>query len=184
MKKYFLFLNLISVALLWTVTAEASKKKYRYIKREHGVTMQGSIPTKITSTGFETNFNFAGSYAYNWKGMAEFGPYLNLNMGLKPFSLYEWSVGVLGEYNFIKNRGKRKFIPSAGIKVGTGTDGGFIPAGVFTGVHGSLKAFVDKRTAIVTTLAYTAEIPLPFAFSKLKHHIGISSGFAYYFDFY
>ena len=58
MKKYFLFINLflmVFVALPFTASAA---KKYRYIKREHGVRFQGNTNVKIP---LEASAKFQGS---------------------------------------------------------------------------------------------------------------------------
>ena len=181
MKKYFLYVNLIAIlATVWTVPALA-EKKYRYIKREHGVKFQGSVPVVIANP-LSFSADFKGAYAYNWKGFAEVGPYFQLALDNSAgFSISKWAVGILGEYNFIKNRGKRKFIPSVGIQFGvTGGVVGSIQG--MGGVHASLKSFVAKRTAFITNLQY--DLVAPFNFSTMSHQVGLDMGFAYYFDFY
>ena len=189
MKKLFLFLNLFFVLFIAGIGESFANKKYRYIKREHGVRFQGHIPMSI-NRGFSLQANFAGAYAYNWKGMMEFGPYFHLNsMFNGGFQINGWAGGLLGEYNFIKNRGKRKLIPSVGLTVGA-VSNTQQPSPISTepqlalGLHVSLKSFVAKRTAFITTLAYEARIPFSFQFHSMTHHPDISMGFSYYFDFY
>ena len=181
MKKLFLLLNLFFVLFIAGTGKSFANKKYRYIKREHGVRFEGGIPMSIAS-GFTLNFKLDGAYAYNWRGMLEFGPYFNLDAEFSgQFNLNSWSAGLLGEYNFIKNRGKRKFIPSLGLSVGAN---GQYDLHLALGVHTSLKCFVAKRTAFITTLAYRLHTPFRGPFQSMTHHPDIRMGFSYYFDFY
>jgi len=179
MKKYFLYINLLAIiGAVWTLPALA-EKKYRYIKREHGVRFQGNIP--VTVSPFNIAVNLKGAYTYNWEGFVEVGPYFQLEMDANPRPQFsKWAVGLMGEYNFIKNRGKRKLIPSLGLHLGLqglGLQGS-------GGVHGSLKWFVAKRTAFITDLQYDLITPLTMPFSSMEHQVNVSMGFSYYFDFY
>ncbi|MCY4321174.1 MAG: hypothetical protein OXC37_02035 [Bdellovibrionaceae bacterium] len=159
-----------------------ANKKYRYIKREHGVRFQGNIPMSFNQ-GFALSANLGGAYAYNWKGYLEIGPYFNLNLEAgQTFELSSWSIGLLGEYNFIKNRGKRKFIPSLGLTVGA--DKSFDFPNLAMGVHSSLKIFVGKRTAFITSLGYSLHTPFNEIFRVMQHHVDVMMAFSYYFDFY
>ena len=176
MKKLFLFLNLFFILFVLGVGESFANKKYRYIKREHGVRFQGNIPMSF-GQGFQLNANLAGAYAYNWKGMLEVGPYFDL--GIANMSIAGWSGGLLIEYNFIKNRGKRKLIPSFGLTVGANNLNLFD-----LGAHVSLKTFVAKRTAFITTVGYNLHTPFSAMFSSRFHNADISMGFSYYFDFY
>ena len=182
MKKLFLFLNLFLLMFVAGTGKSFASKKYRYIKREHGVRFQGNIP--MSFQGFTWNANLAGAYAYNWKGMIEVGPYFALAAGTSSgaFQLNSWAGGLLVEYNFIKNRGKRKFIPALGVTVGA-SKGGVGPE-LALGAHVSLKSFVAKRTAFITTLAYRLHTPVSGIFTSMIHHVEPRMGFAYYFDFY
>ena len=181
MKKLFLFLNLF---LLLSVTGESfASKKYRYIKREHGVRLEGRDFVNMSFPGFMLNFDLSGAYAYNWKGMVEVGPYFELGAGTSngPFQINSWAAGLLVEYNFIKNRGKRKLIPSLGLTLGANKMD-FL--NFMAGLHFSLKSFVAKRTAFITTLGYSFHTPINFQFQSMEHHVDIGMGFSYYFDFY
>ena len=206
MKKLFLFLNLFFILFVLGAGESFANKKYRYIKREHGIRFQGNIPMSLINQGFSAGINLTGAYAYNWKGMVEVGPYFDLGAGMhsgNPFQLRSWSAGLLAEYNFIKNRGKRKFIPSLGLTVGTTNQGlnliskdhknntNILTAessqglNLTLGVHISLKHFVAKRTAFITTLGYSLHTPFNNFFKIMNHHGTIGSiGFSYYFDFY
>ena len=184
MKKLFLFLNLFFILFVLGAGESFANKKYRYIKREHGIRFQGNIPMSfINQEGFSTGIKLTGAYAYNWKGMVEVGPYFDLGAEMhsgNPFQVSSWSAGLLAEYNFIKNRGKRKFIPSLGLTVGTNQG-----LNLTLGVHISLKHFVAKRTAFITTLGYSLHTPFNNFFKSMEHHGNIGSiGFSYYFDFY
>ena len=203
MKKLFLFLNLFFILFIAGTGESLASKKYRYIKREHGVRFQGHIPMSVIRSAFALKAHFGGAYAYNWKGWAEIGPYFDLGAEMSGgFSLSRWSFGLLGEYNFIKNRGKRKLIPSLGLTVGavddrtnptptagavddrtnpTPTAGG---PHLALGVHVSLKSFVAKRTAFITTLGYSLQTPTSGLFQSLTHHPSVKMAFSYYFDFY
>ena len=184
MKKYFLFFNLLLMLFAaWTGVALA-EKKYRYIKREHGVRFQGDIPMNFGSgNSMSADLNLKGAYAYNWKGLLEFGPYFQLDTGIVPFSIKSWSSGLLLEYNIIKNRGKRKFIPAVGLNLGASNPG---TLSLSMGPYGALKIFVGKRTPFTITLAYNLLTPLtaPFVGGVMSHNVNLSMGFSYYFDFY
>ncbi len=182
MKKFCLFLGLISISLMALPEISLAKKKYRYIKREHGARFQMDIPATI-HPGSEADLSFKGVYTYNWKGRIEVGPYVSLNSSILPaFHVGDYSGGVLAEYNIVKNRGKIKFIPSVGMKIGAISQYSETKLGM--GLHASIKYFVAKRTPFITTLEYMTSVPFNFNFSGLSHHINISTGFAYYFDFY
>ena len=182
MKKSLLFLSLFFVIFITGIGESFAKKKYRYIKREHGVRFQGHIPMTVNN-GFSLEANFAGAYAYNWKGMIELGPYFELNSSFNGgFQLESWAVGLLTEYNFIKNRGRRNFIPALGLTVGAHQNG--LITTLALGTHVSLKLFVAKRTAFITTLAYQLNTPFSGLFQSMSHHPSIRMGFSYYFDFY
>ena len=181
MKKYFIYINLLTTIIAVWALPSLAQKKYRYIKREHGVKFQGSIPMTIANP-LSVSVNFQGAYAYNWKGFVEVGPYFKLGLDAAPaFSLTHWAVGLMGEYNFIKNRGKRKLIPSLGLQLGAMSEGTLQATG---GAHGSLKWFVAKRTAFITSLQYDLVTPMSGFFTSLGHQVDLSMGFSYYFDFY
>lgn len=177
--KKFLYLNLLIIlTAVWTVPSAA--KKYRYIKREHGVKFQGNIPIAIAPTDISASFQ--GAYAYNWKGFVEVGPYFKLDLNAAPvFNISNWSAGLMGEYNFIKNRGRRTLIPSLGLQLGVLGPGSLQATG---GVHASLKWFVATRTAFITTAQYDLITPVAGFFSLLRHQVDLSMGFSYYFDFH
>lgn len=185
MKKYFLFFNLfflLSVAWIWSASAA---KKYRYIKREHGVRFEGSVPMQVNQ-GFKASTNLKAAYAYNWGGMFEVGPYLDLGLGLSPYALNYWNSGLMVEYNFVKNRGRKKYVPAIGLSFGAAQDNGNLGSGLHFagGVHGSLKIFVSTRTPFIVTLGYKALTPSSQFGKALKHLPHLSMGFSYYFDFY
>ena len=185
MKKYFLFFNLFLMFFVGGIKLAEAKKKYRYIKREHGVRFLADFPMVIDLTqGFSASADLKGAYTYNWRGRLEFGPYFNVASGIIPMGLKNWGAGLLVEYNLIKNRGKRKLIPSVGLSFG-GESLETASLGLAMGGHGSLKVFVGKRTPFTVTLAYKALTPLSQPFTGgLFHHLGLSMGFSYYFDFY
>ena len=183
MKKYFLIFNLfLIVCATWSQTAFA-KKRYRYIKREHGLRLQGNIHTHFDS-GFSLSTNINGAYTYNWKGMIEAGPYLQLqpNVERGTLSLNQLAGGLIFEYNFVKNQGKRMLIPALGMQFGAEKS----PSAMLRfggGVHGTLKVFVGTRTPFTVTLAYNLLTSLQQPI-QLSHNIDVSMGFSYYFDFY
>ena len=179
MKKSLLFLSLISIFFFALPEASLAKKKYRYIKREHGVRFQGNLPISVLPNRAE--ISLAGSYTYNWKGRIEVGPYFNFESTIIPkVFVSDYSIGALIEYNIVKNRGKTKFIPSVGLKLGI-ADGGTKLA---TGVYTSMKFFVATRTSFITTIEYMTAVPYSFNFASLTHNVNIAGGFSYYFDFY
>lgn len=180
MKKYFLSIPLITILIaVWTLPSMAQKR--RYIKREHGVKFQGNVPINVNPLSVTADFQ--GAYAYNWKGFAEAGPYFKLSLNAVPsFSLNHWAVGLMGEYNFIKNRGRRKLIPSLGVQLGVLDENAVLHA--TGGAHASLKWFVAYRTAFITSLQYDLVTPAKSFFSSFGHKVDLSMGFSYYFDFY
>ena len=183
--KKFLFISLIGLlCALWAHLSFAAKK-YRYIKREHGVKFQFDAPLTIMPD-FEGSIGLEGAYTYNWKGFFEFGPYFSLETDLASEAPMTYSGGLLAEYNFIKNRGKRKLIPAAGISLGVQNgDSEEQPIHYTAGAHISLKIFVGKRTPFTISLPYKVVLKeLAFDPSKMTHHLSPTMGFSYYFDFY
>ena len=188
MKSIFLYLNLFIMSFIAGLSVQSfAEKKYRYIKREHGAHFLGDISGPLGAQG-ATNISgsFSGSYSYNWKGFVEIGPYFGLGLGIVPFNFSNFQAGLKGEYNIIKNRGRRKFIPAVGLSAGVAGDNssGAMAMQLSVGVHGVLKAFVAKRTAFVTHLGYNLQTPFQGMFSLMTHNLDIKMGFAYYFDFY
>ncbi|MCY4512205.1 MAG: hypothetical protein OXB86_00790, partial [Bdellovibrionales bacterium] len=111
MKKSLLYLSLISMILVALPQVSFAKKKYRYIKREHGLKVDWRFPGQIMDKQeFMNNLKFEFNYTYNWKGFVEVGPYLNVGTD----DSAKWMVGggLLVEWNIIKNRGKRVLIPA------------------------------------------------------------------------
>ena len=142
---------------------------------------------------FKATTDLKGAYTYNWRGMLEFGPYFDFAAEFNPFQTHNIAGGVLLEYNIIKNRGKRKFIPAIGISLGGQSGGareGFDYSGTSDfkasgGVHGALKIFVDKRTPFTIMLGYKLLTPTSSFFFKPCLMISFfATGFSYYFDFY
>ncbi|MBC6414804.1 MAG: hypothetical protein GDA46_00190 [Bdellovibrionales bacterium] len=185
MKKV-LYVGLFLSLFVMEVSPCFATKKYRYIKREHGVRFTGNILMDKYRLDFndfsmdKLKAEFQGVYTYNFEGRFEFGPYFDLSL---PGQIVDWKIGFLGEYNFIKNRGKRKWIPSLGIILGIEELGAFQGA---VGLQASLKAFVAKRTAFITTFNFDVILPFqnsPF-FTDIHLRQNIKMGFAYYFDFY
>jgi len=170
---------LIIMTAVWTSPSVA--KKYRYIKREHGVKFQGNVPFVLAPMSLGVQLE--GAYAYNWKGFMEVGPYFDLDFGILPgFDVEGWSAGLTGEYNFIKNRGRRKLIPSLGLQLGL-RGGSELGLNANVGLHSSLKWFVATRTAFITTVQYDAATPVASFFSSLGHFVNLKMGFSHYFDF-
>jgi len=179
MKKALLFLSLISIVFVALPEISLAKKKYRYIKREHGVKFGFNLP--MTLIPFSGVLDLQGAYTYNWKGRLEFGLYGGLGAGFPGFAVSNYSGGILGEYNIVKNRGKVKFIPAIGLTFGVLGVSGLKLA---TGLHTSLKFFVAKRTPFTLMIGYQAAVPTSFNFQEVSHHINVMGGFSYYFDFY
>lgn len=192
MKKHFLSLNiLLVICLTWSHIAVA-KKRYRYIKREHGAKFHLNLNDYMTfSPSLSIPVNVGLAYAYNWKGMMEFGPYFDIKGKVTGNGVMFPSLGggLLVEYNIIKNRGKRKFIPAIGLDLGfhkgeinseiNQSDTSFYLAG---GPYGALKIFAGKRTPLTVTLGYKLFKPLKTA--GMYHAAKFAVGFSYYFDFY
>ena len=176
MKKMTLFLGLVLLVASFPYSALA-QKKYRYIKREHGVKLTGNaqVPFKnLNATALSVDLE----YTYNIKGLVEVGPYVGFDRsGNGSF----FAGGLKSEYNIIKNTGKRRFIPAVGITLGV--VGNTAPA---AGVHASFKLFPAKRTAFVTTVGYqlTLQPNFGFNFGGAQHGADVKIGYAYYFDFY
>lgn len=187
MKKYFLFFTLLSVVLISLPNDAFARKKYRYIKREHGVKFDWKPPSfEFAHGGVLMNIDLGGAYTYNWNGMVEVGPYFGFKYSNKDTQNMMYNGGLLVEYNIIKNRGKRKWIPAVGLKVGVEGDNtdSTSPIKLAAGVHGACKIFVGKRTPFTVALGYRAVTPMQGMFQTLSHNMDISMGFSYYFDFY
>lgn len=183
-KKSLLFMALASIVFAGFPQTSFAKKRYRYIKREHGLKFQGNFNINVPPNqrfALVIN-NLQTAYSYNWKGMIEVGPYFSIaNAELANFSSGSWNAGLLVDYNIIKNRGKRKYVPSVGMKLGYGNQ-----ANVNVSFAAAIKYFVATRTPIYLALDYNVKnlmgvISNPRGF---EGSIDISTGIAYYFDFY
>ena len=193
MQKHFLFFNLFFIIFVaWPHTALA-KKKYRYIKREHGVRFHWDNLMNIEDQKeLMASVNIQGAYTYNWRGMLEAGPYFKIASQYKnkEFKLNEFDGGLLAEYNIIKNRGKREFIPAVGLSLGINNrtdERGATSLFLSGGLHGALKIFVAKRTPFVVMLGCKILTPMgdpQGLFQKFSFNPYTSMGFSYYFDFY
>ena len=181
MKKSLLFLSLISMILVALPQVSFAKKKYRYIKREHGLKVDWRFPGQFHNRQeFMKNLKFEFNYTYNWKGFLEVGPYFTVGTD----DSEKWMVdgGLLVEWNMIKNRGKRVLIPAIGLKLGaddlTGNMNGHY------GLPLSLKYFVAKRTPFIFSFEPYMSVPGFADFDSFDVKYNFSGGFAYYFDFY
>jgi len=141
---------------------------------------------KYSNQGFQVLSILQVAYAYNWRGAVEFGPYFNLKLDIKPYLLHHLSGGLMVEYNFIKNRGRKKYVPSIGLSFGAAQDSQKAGPGwhLTGGIHGSLKMFVGARTPFTVTLGYRVLTPSSQFGRALQHQPYLSTGFSYYFDFY
>lgn len=182
MKKHPLYFILILLSCLsWTWWATASSpKKYRYIKREHGLRFSGKVPVEI-GAGLNVGAVLDGAYTYNWKGKIEAGPYFHFDSSIVPFALHSWGSGILGEYNIIKNRGRRKFVPAVGLKIGAFSTNAI---NLSAGLYGAFKFFVDKRTPFIVSLGCDVQTPVQGMFTSMSYKPYVTMGFSYYFDFY
>ena len=191
MKKYFLFFAVFCMTAIILPNSALARKKYRYIKREHGVKFEWRKPSVNLSNGLSMNIDLEGAYTYNWKGMLEAGPYFGLqyNSGSRYNNKYTnnpapliYNSGLILEYNIIKNRGRRKWIPALGLKFGVNNSESILS--FETGAHGALKIFVGKRTPFTIAAGYRLVTPFQGIFQQFSHNVDISMGFSYYFDFY
>ena len=184
MKKLFLFSSLLSLFAL-TFSGNVYAKKKRYIKRMHGAKIDlNIIPFERKSGANSGAFDVDLAYSYNWKGMIETGPYFGIEGSHLPaFAVGNLGLGVFVEYNFIKNKGKKKMVPSVGLKIGTKKTGAWELA---LAPYVSIKYFVAKRTPIITSLGYEGSSAFSSIsnFSTWTHSSFLMVGFAYYFDFY
>lgn len=184
--KQALLINLTLILLAGIPQISFGKKRYRYIKREHGVELVTSV-VDILNKKQNFNADIEGSYTYNWRGKIEVGPWAHLNMSKSQNLTFNiLRGGLLLEYNFIKNRGKRKFIPALGIKLGADKSA---QLNWILGVYTDFKYFVGYRTPFVVKLEYVAAMPEKFGSAELKDfhnrgNLSLSTGFSYYFDFY
>lgn len=186
MKKPLLFLSLISMILIAAPQVSFAKKKYRYIKREHGVRVDVNLPgMQVMPSGGDllNNWKLHFAYTYNWKGFLEVGPYFHV----KTDDDAKWMLdgGLLVEWNIIKNRGKRALIPAVGLKLGA--DDITAATGDRYGHYGipfSLKYFVAKRTPLIVTLEPYVEAKGFTSFDPFTLKINFTAGFEYYFDIY
>ena len=187
MKNLFLFSGVFLFSLLLSSNADARKK--RYIKRMHGVKMNLDVlPYEKGPNGSSGAFGVGAAYSYNWKGMVEVGPYFGIEgKHINGFAISALDLGIHVEYNFIKNKGKRKVIPALGLKLGAHAVGSTPMSWYFAvGPYASLKYFVAKRTPIIvsTGYSYNADFKAFGDASKAIHSSFLEAGFAYYFDFY
>ena len=187
MKKLFLLSSLLSLFAL-AFSGNAYAKKKRYIKRMHGAKINlNIIPFEKSSNTKSGGLDADLAYSYNWKGMIEVGPYFGIKWIYLPASVLEnLDLGVFVEYNFIKNKGKKKMVPAAGLKIGTKKIKGDTAWKLALAPYVSLKYFVAKRTPIITTLGYEGSSAFSSIsnFSTWTHSSFLMVGFAYYFDFY
>lgn len=188
MKNLFLFSGVFFLSLLFSSNADARKK--RYIKRMHGVKVNLNVLPYEKGPGSASagNFNVGLAYSYNWKGMMEVGPYFGIEgKHVGGFALNSLDIGIHGEYNFIKNKGKKELVPVFGLKLGAHSRGSPTMSWYFAaGPYLSLKYFVAKRTPIILSAGYSYNASFN-AFgdtSKAIHSSFLEAGFAYYFDFY
>ena len=182
MKKYFLFFALFSMVAVLFPNSALARKKYRYIKREHGVKFEWRKPSFNFDSGLQMTIDLEGAYTYNWKGMLEAGPYFGLEYTNVAGTIPTYNAGLILEYNIIKNRGRRKWIPALGLKFGVNNSSP--PLNFETGAHGALKIFVGKRTPFTIALGYRLVTPIQGIFQTMSHNVDLSMGFSYYFDFY
>ena len=183
-KNLFLFAASLFLSLaLASPDAEARKK--RYIKRMHGVKAVAFIvPYQRGPGGTSGDYDLELAYSYNWKGMIEFGLHGNIaGSHIGGNGLEGWGAGLHAEYNFIKNKGKKRFVPALGLKFGADQ----ISSAQYLSVapYLSLKYFVAKRTPFIFSAGY--DLNLPFTalnFQQATHSSFLEGGFAYYFDFY
>ena len=165
---------------------EAEAKKKRYIKRMHGVKALADIVPYQKSGGTATGaFDLDLAYSYNWKGMIEVGPHFNVKgRHIGGFALEGLGVGIQTEYNFIKNKGKKRAVPALGLKLGANQISSAWHLSVAP--YFSLKYFVAKRTPFIFSAGYDLNLNFQAIadFQQAIHSSFVQGGFAYYFDFY
>ena len=199
MKKVFIFCLLTT---LFTPYPSFAKKVYRYIKRNHGVSVSGSafFPESAESKKFITKLNL--SYGYNLKGFVEFGP--DIGFTLENALIRTWKGKVFTEINFIRSHGRNPFIPSLGLKIGFERDPNS-PHGqrlssqlaLAPELYAKAKFFHDLRTAFFISVNWIWKTDLnsltkapPGGYVGTPvwlvegHELGVSFGLSYYFDFY
>lgn len=188
MKNLFLFSGVFFLSLMFSGNADAKKK--RYIKRMHGAKVNVNVIPYEKGPGSTSKgtFDVGLAYSYNWKGMVEVGPYFGIEgKHIGGFAMNALDVGIHGEYNFIKNKGKKEVVPALGLKLGAHATGG-TPMSWYLAVapYVSLKYFVAKRTPIIVSAGYSfnADFKAISDMSKAIHSSFLEAGFAYYFDFY
>ena len=191
MKTFTVFFALVISLVGVSFSQIADAKKKRYIKREHG--LQFNVDASFIE---EKNLTFDLAYSYNYKGWLEFGPYWNFYIkcgltgesGVCTDADYELGLKLI-EYNFVKNRGRRKIIPSVGLKAGLYFTGKNLTE-VRAGLPLSLKYFLAKRAAIIGTVEpnaglsqqdISAGLSLEKLPSQVKLDVDFTVGFAYYF---
>lgn len=194
MKNLSLFFIAMAVCTFGFSDSAEAKKRSRYIKRMHGAKINWNIVPYVKEGGEGAATDAMGTgaidlaYSYNWKGMIEVGPYLGVAWTHLPkFNLMGLPVGIFAEYNFIKNKGKKKMVPSAGLKIGASFSKAAeqdMAIKVDIAPYVSLKYFVAKRTPLIATVGYKYSTPTSAFFKKHIHGSFFMGGFAYYFDFY
>ena len=186
-KNLFLFAAAAFLSFPAFLIPEAEAKRKRYIKRMHGVKALVNVVPYKTSAGIaEGTFDLDLAYSYNWKGIIEFGPHFNIaGRHIGGFALNGLGAGLQTEYNFIKNKGKKRVVPSLGLKLGANqaSDKTWY---LSVAPYFSLKYFVAKRTPFIVSAGYDLNLNFQAIadMTQAIHSSFLEGGFAYYFDFY
>ena len=151
------------------------KKRYRYRNRTHRV--QVSADLHPWSQDADNNLLMQADLLYGYNaGLFEVGPNVSLEYIKKTFG---FAGGIWGEFNFIKNTRKEKFVPALGVKVN------YIHTGqmLFLAPYLALKLYPASRTGLIVNLNYNIVTPFSSLFKQMKMGINVSIGYAHYFHF-
>jgi len=166
------------------------KKRYRYRKRTHRV--QGAInavPWNDKNNSAKMYLAVDLLYGYN-AGHFEIGPNLSLMSPAGSNFDPQLSAGIWGEFNFVKNTRKKRFVPAIGLKANYVRTNDSNIWTSYTGKNVLLlspyltaKYFPASRTGVVLNVNYNIVTALSNLFSNMEMGIGISLAYVHYFHF-
>ncbi len=173
------YIGLFLIFIMCMSSFAQSKRRYRQRHNKLQVHFDMSFSKPKDKDG-SIGGPFQLSYARNFE-MFELGVFLDLyvsDLGLKFKDFAKkvpLSVGVLGQFNFIKNKRKMDMIPSVGIKLGwqTGSNGGALVAPYLSGEY-----FLSSRTSLGLRIEYPLVV---WEFQGPFQGLNTLVNFSYYF---
>ena len=179
MKLIYIILAVFSLNTFFVHAETMQKRQYR--KRHH------KLQINATSLNFTKKFEASGSvdiaYAYNF-GYFELGVLFGLspdNASVFPtkfeFKKLNPTIGFNIEGNFIKNKRRNNWIPSAGLKAIYAYTG---KSNIRVSPYLSSKHFVSSRTSINVEIGVPLKV-YDWDLGELFQSVRFSVGYAYYF---